>query len=210
MTTVPRRECWSNLDLYNNEIKNVVIDKVTTMPTTATQGRLVYFAGTDATNTYHTGSLYVGSSTAWVELAQGGDTSALSSRLSALETTVGNDSSGLVLSVKELRALVGASAEEGLRKDVADLKTTTAAQDGRISTNAAGVEANKGSITALEGKVGKDTDEASATGTLYARSKKNAADISTTKHDLTASAGKMKAEMSASIPERKKYNKTQQ
>ena len=201
MTTAPRRDYWSDLDLYNNEIKNVVIDKVTTMPTTATQGRLVYFAGTDATNTYHTGSLYVGSSTAWVELAQGGDTNALSSRLSALETTVGNDSSGLVLSVKELRALVGASAEEGLRKDVADLKTTTAAQDSRISTNAAGVEANKGSITALEGKVGEDTDEASATGTLYARSKKNAADISTTKSDLTAFSGKLKTAVSASDAE---------
>lgn len=140
------REYISNLDLGGNEIKDVVIDKVSEMPATATQGRFVYFAGTDATGTYNTGSLYIGNGTTWVELAQGGDTTALASRITALEGTVGDSTKGLVLKVSDLEDLIGASDSAGLRKKIADntlaittLKATvgeteTAGLQGRVKT----------------------------------------------------------------------------
>lgn len=180
------REYISNLDLGGNEIKDVVIDKVSEMPATATQGRFIYFAGTDATGAYHTGSLYIGNGTAWVELAQGGDTTALASRISALEETVGDNTKGLVLKVSDLEALVGASDEVGLRKKIADnTAAITTLKDVVGETETAGLQGRvrtaEGDIDTLEGLVGKTTDEKSASGSLYARVAQNTYDISTNK-----------------------------
>lgn len=201
------REYISNLDLGGNEIKDVVIDKVSEMPATATQGRFIYFAGTDATGTYHTGSLYIGNGTAWVELAQGGDTTALASRISALEETVGDNTKGLVLKVSDLEALVGASDEVGLRKKIADNTAAITTLEGVVGeTETAGLQGRvktaEGDIDTLEGLVGKTTDEKSASGSLYARVAQNTYDISTNKTAFDNFTAKLETTVTATADDK--------
>lgn len=75
--------------------------------------------------------------------AGGGGGSDLSERVSALETTVGDESSGLVKDVDDLETVVG-NSEGGLVKNVADLETAvgngiiyaqTATKVGKVGTD---------------------------------------------------------------------------
>ena len=99
------------------------------------------------------------------------------SKITALETTVGNAESGLVKDVANLKTTVGSDAS-GLVKDVADLKTKDTALDGEIAalkakdtalvnedtrlaglinTNAENIATNTGDITDLKGTVSGHT-----------------------------------------------------
>lgn len=62
---------YSNVDLHNNQLKNVVVDKVETDPA-GTEGRYIYNT-TEKVLKYHDG-------TSWVTLAQGGDLSGYQTR----------------------------------------------------------------------------------------------------------------------------------
>ena len=105
----------NNIDLALNQIKNVVVEVVTDLPTTVTAGRIVSKAG----------DLYIGKGDAYVKLGTSGDVSALAERVGALETTVGDAESGLVKDVDDLQTAVG-DASSGLVKQVADIASAYA------------------------------------------------------------------------------------
>lgn len=100
-------EYYSDLDLSLNEMKNFVVDKVTTLPQTdLAVGRMVQKDG----KIYICQNTTYDASTTWKELAQGGDVSGLGARVTTLESEVGIDSSG-------------DATGSGLKKKVGDLET---------------------------------------------------------------------------------------
>ncbi len=194
------QEFYANVDLKGNELKNVVVDVVTELPTTATAGRIVSKAG----------EFYVGNGTKWVKMADadvlstvkttvgdstnglvkdvkdlqdaigsGSGTDTLSGRVTALEGTVGDESKGLVKAVADNTAAISTNTTNiTAAKDAADAAQAKAdANETAISNLAARVKTAENDIDTLEGKVGASGDSADATGTLYARTSKNANDI---------------------------------
>jgi hypothetical protein len=136
------QEFWSTLDLKNNMLKNARVEKVESLPTAsdANAGRIVYTGG----------KFYYSNGTKFVEIADAEVVSDLSTKVTALEGTVGNEAKGLVKDVADLKAQIGTDGEGNtLGKRVGD----------------------------LEDSVGKSTDVASATGTVYARIAQNKAGI---------------------------------
>ena len=98
----------------------------------------------------------------------GGGDSELSSRVTALETTVGDASSGLVKDVDDLETTVG-DASSGLVKDVDDLETTTSGLDTRVTALEQGGGGGEYTVTAFEAKTPTTTSyEDYATITLPA------------------------------------------
>lgn len=136
------QEIWSTLDLKNNMLKNARVEKVDSLPTAsdANVGRIVYTGG----------KFYYSNGKKFVEIADAEVVSTLSTKVTTLEGTVGDETDGLV-------------------KDVADLKA-------QVGTDGAGNTLGA-RVKSLEDSVGKSTDAASATGTVYARIAQNKADI---------------------------------
>lgn len=136
------QEFWSTLDLKNNMLKNARVEKVDSLPTAseANAGRIVYTGG----------KFYYSNGIEFVEIADAKVVSDLSTKVTALEGTVGDETKGLV-------------------KDVADLKD-------QVGTDGAGNTLGA-RVKSLEDSVGKAADTASATGTVYARIAQNKADI---------------------------------
>lgn len=136
------QEFWSTLDLKNNMLKNARVEKVDSLPTAsnANAGRIVYTGG----------KFYYSNGKMFVEIADAEVVSKLSTKVTTLEGTVGDETDGLV-------------------KDVADLKA-------QVGTDGAGNTLGA-RVKSLEDSVGKSTDAASATGTVYARIAQNKADI---------------------------------
>ena len=109
----------------------------------------------------------------------------LGTRVTTLETTVGDKDSGLV---NKVNTLIGEDADKSVRvisaeevaKVVADapenFDTLREIADW-IANDKTGAASMQTDIANLKTKVGADGDEASATGSVYARIKKNAADI---------------------------------
>lgn len=83
------REYYADLDLKLNEIKNVVVEAVSSAPTTSTkQGQIVSYQGSlyvAKTETEPNSGVYT-----FVELAQGGDLTGLTSRVDDLESEIGS------------------------------------------------------------------------------------------------------------------------
>ncbi len=198
------QEFYANVDLKGNELKNVVVDVVTELPTTATAGRIVSKGG----------DFYVGNGTKWVKMADddvlqtvkdkvgddssglvkdvkelqgeigsGSGTGTLTGRVSTLETTVGGESSGLVMKVADNTTSISTNARDilNLSTRVSAVESKATANTSDISTLKTRVDTAESDIGILEGKVGTSDDTASATGTVYARIAQNVADIGTLK-----------------------------
>lgn len=131
-------EYYSDLNINGNEIKDVVVDKLLTEPTKSLkQGQIVSYNGT----------LYIAKTAEldgetptgyylYVPLATGGDAEELANRVGALETTVGDENSGLVKDVDDLQTTVG-DANSGLVKGVADNATAISTLNGKIKSTVA-------------------------------------------------------------------------
>lgn len=109
-------DIFTNLDLHYNALKKAVIDPVSTKPTDAPVGTLVY----DTTGN----SLWVCTSIAeeksvWTELAQGGDVSTVTTRLGNIDTVLGYNSTtgvetsgGALQDIDTLQSGLGASTDD--------------------------------------------------------------------------------------------------
>ncbi len=157
------QEFVTNLDLKGLQIKQACIENVTELPTAnVNKGRLVI---KDGVVEYYDGSK-------WISLAD-------ASVLSAVKTTVGDASSGLVKRVTDLEDEIGSGSGEGtitgrlsalettvgdessgLVSDVASNKTSISGLSTRmstaeneISTNKTNISSNTTAITALQGRM---------------------------------------------------------
>lgn len=109
-------EYYSDLNLGGNEIKNTVVDKVSTIPTGTgvIAGRIIYL--TTAAEHYPVGFYYC-DGTNWKQIATGGDTTAITTQVGYLKTLVGMNDSG-----------EATKADGTVTKDVDDLKTLVGAK----------------------------------------------------------------------------------
>lgn len=192
------QEFYANVDLKGNELKNAVVDVVTTLPETATAGRIVSKGGV----------FYVWNGTKWVEMADAADVSSLSttvsghttkienledaigidesgnsltSRVTALETTVNDTSTGLVKKVADNADSINTNAT-----NITNLGTRVTAVENKATANASAIETLQSKMTTaesdidkLEASVGTTSDTAKADGSVYARIAQNVADIGT-------------------------------
>ncbi len=129
-------EYFVNLNLKGNEIKDVVVEQVDTLPTTdAVKGRIVYLKAT--ADTYVAG-FYYHDGTGWKLIVNSDVTKTLSEKITAIEGTIG--SSGT------------------LGTDVANLKTTVFGKDGTGGL-VDSVQTNAGAISAIKSDIGtSDSD----------------------------------------------------
>lgn len=95
----------NNLNLNNNQIKSVVIEKVTSMPS-AVDGKFVYLTTAITEPVAYAVGLYYCKSSTWTLIGEGGDVGALAERVGTLETTVGDENAGLVKDVADLQTEV--------------------------------------------------------------------------------------------------------
>lgn len=174
----------NNLNLGGCEIKDVVVEVVSTAPNTtaderAKSGRIVSYEG----------ELYIGDGTKFVKLGDAGDIGDLASRVSTIEgyssaytsgidstkvaqigtnatnigtlqTTVGDSSSGLVKDVGDLKTTVGNSSA-GLVKDVADNATAIGTLQSEVETAGTGLLAR---VTTIEGAYATKVSATAGTG----------------------------------------------
>ena len=152
-------EYFVNLNLKGNEIKDVVVEQVDTLPTTnAVKGRIVYLKA-DA-DSYAAGFYYHdGSEAGWKLIVNSDVTKTLSEKIATIEGTIGSSGS--------------------LGADVADLKTTVFGADGKGGLKAS-VQTNAGEITSIKNEIGANDSEG-----LKKRIKDNETNIAT----LTTSIG---------------------
>lgn len=170
------QEFWSTLDLKNNMLKNVRVEKVDSLPTAseANAGRIVYTGG----------KFYYSNGTKFVEIADAEVVSDLSTKVTTLEGKVGDESGGLVKDVADLKEQVGTdgvgntlgarvkSLEDSVGK-AADVASATGSVYARIAQNKADIAAN--ATSASEAK------EAAATAQSTANATKNLAESNQTK-----------------------------
>ncbi len=206
------QEFYANVDLKGNQLKNVVVDVVTELPSTATAtaGRIVSNGG----------KFYVGNGTKWVEMADAdvvsdlsGTVSGHTTKIEKLEEAVGTDESGNTLTarVTTLEGTVGDSTKGLVKKvndnatsiesnatDITNLTTRVIAVENKATTNTSGITTLEGrmdtaesDIDSLEEKVGGSMDSASATGSVYARVAKNVNDITGLTTRMSTAEGKI-------------------
>ncbi len=138
------QEFFVNIDLKENQIKNVLVEVAASEPTTGGKAGQV--------KTYN-GNFYISDGTNFHMLSREATVTAIGTRVTSLEGTVGDSGKGLVKDVADIKALIGMTGSES-GQSLADR------------------------VGALETAVGDDEDAASAEGSLYARIAKNVADIS--------------------------------
>ena len=138
------QEFFVNIDLKENQIKNVLVEVAASEPTTGGKAGQV--------KTYN-GNFYISDGTNFHMLSREATVTAIGTRVTSLEGTVGDSGKGLVKDVADIKALIGMTGSE-TGQSLADR------------------------VESLETAVGESTDAAAADGSLYARVAKNVADIS--------------------------------
>lgn len=133
-------------------------------------------------------------------IGDGSGTGSLSSRVTALEDKVGDETKGLVKDVDTLESFVGtssdtANANGSVYARIAKNKDDIATNASNITTNTTDIATLKNDTTslknradALETSVGTSNDTASASGSVYARIKQNATDIAANAANITSNA----------------------
>ena len=168
------QEYYVNISLKGNEIKDVVVEVVPTEPTTGGKAGQVVTCN---------GNFYISDGTNYHMLSREATVTTVSNKVTALEGTVGNENSGLVKDVADIKALIGdgtgsgtivsrvtkleesvgkpaagETAATGLYKSVAD--NAAAAAAAQSTANSASQEAGK-NTTAISGLTTRmDTAEA--------------------------------------------------
>lgn len=138
------QEFFVNIDLKENQIKNVLVEVAASEPTTGGKAGQV--------KTYN-GNFYISDGSNFHMLSREATVTAIGTRVSTLEGTVGDAGSGLVKDVADIKTLIGMTGSE-TGESLADR------------------------VEALETAVGEDGDVAPAKDTLYGRVAKNITDIS--------------------------------
>lgn len=177
-------EYFVNLNLKGNEIKDVVVEQVDTLPTTdAVKGRIVYLK---ATADSYTAGFYYHDGTGWKLIVDSTVTKTLSEKIATIEGTIGSSGTlgadvaglkttvygtdgtgGLVDSVQtnageisNIKTEIGANDSEGLKKRIKDNETNIAALTTSIGTDDDSASV-KGRVKTLEGEM--DTAQADIT-----------------------------------------------
>ncbi|MGN0098768.1 MAG: hypothetical protein ACI38Y_05540 [Candidatus Methanomethylophilaceae archaeon] len=101
MVVTAKQEYWVSLDLKNNQLLNAKVEVLTSLPAAGNEGRVVYCNK----------KFYYDEGTKFVEVADASVVATNVSEISALKTTVGDASSGLVKDVNDLKETVGAGGE---------------------------------------------------------------------------------------------------
>ena len=129
-------EYFVNLNLKGNEIKDVVVEQVDTLPTTnAVKGRIVYLRAT--ADSYAAGFYYHdGSEAGWKLIVNSDVTKTLSEKIATIEGTIGSSGS--------------------LGADVAELKEIVKGNGGENTGLVGSVNKNAGEITSIKNRVGMD------------------------------------------------------
>ena len=165
-------EFATNIDLKGNEIKNAVIENVTSLPE-GVAGKVVYLT-TGATGYYYYGTEWVQIASAKavttleqsidtrldiVEASLGlggeGDTGGVAERIAALELAVGDSESGLVKDVATVTGQASANATqiETLRGDVNSNTTTIGQNTTKIGQNTSAIEGLTTRLGTAEGEI---------------------------------------------------------
>lgn len=137
------QEFFVNIDLKENQIKNVLVEVAASEPTTGGKAGQV--------KTYN-GNFYISDGTNFHMLSREATVTAIGTRVTSLEGTVGDSGKGLVKDVADIKALIGMTGSE-TGQSLADR------------------------VGALEDAVGEDGDVSPTQDTLYGRIAKNVTDI---------------------------------
>ena len=103
MVVTAKQEYWVSLDLKNNQLLNAKVEVLTSLPAAEHEGRVVYCNK----------KFYYDDGTKFVEVADASVVATNVTDISALKTTVGDASSGLVQKVANLEKTVGGVGGEG-------------------------------------------------------------------------------------------------
>lgn len=165
-------EFATNIDLKGNEIKNAVIENVTSLPD-GVAGKVVYLTtGTPGYYYYGTEWVQIASAKAVSTLEQSidtrldiveaslglggeGDTGGVAERIAALELAVGDSESGLVKDVATVTGQASANATqiETLRGDVNSNTTTIGQNTTKIGQNTSAIEGLTTRLGTAEGEI---------------------------------------------------------
>ncbi len=154
-------EYFVNVNLKGNELKSARIENVTALPEGAA-GLVVYLTATVDSNEpgyyYHNG-------TSWARISDKTVTDALAARVKTIEDDIGEGGTGIGSRVTALETTVGDSSK-GLVKSVAD-------NTGAITTNANAIaevkktaDANSASISTINTTIGDDSASGSVKGRI--------------------------------------------
>lgn len=162
------QEFFVNIDLKENQIKNVLVEVAASEPTTGGKAGQV--------KTYN-GNFYISDGKNFHMLSREATVTAIDTRVGKLETTVGGAGSGLVKDVADIKALIGMTGSEtgkSLADRVGSLETAVgeskdaAAADGslyaRVAKNVADISANATAIGNNKTAVEKAQSDATAAG----------------------------------------------
>lgn len=190
------QEYYTSIDARGNEIKNVVVDVMTAEPKTDDRqkaGRIVSYQG----------DLYISNGTDFSKLGKASEIATLKTSVDTLNTTVNDETNGLVKKVAEIEKALGGGetgGETSLTAQVAGIRTDlgnkgdAAAADGsafaRIAKNKADIAANTTSINGLDTAVkAAQADATAAKNTANA----NTTEITSIKEKNTAQDGRLDA-----------------
>lgn len=190
------QEYYTSIDARGNEIKNVVVDVMTAEPKTDDRqkaGRIVSYQG----------DLYISNGTDFSKLGKASEIATLKTSVDTLNTTVNDETNGLVKKVAEIEKALGGGetgGETSLTVQVAGIRTDlgnkgdAAAADGsafaRIAKNKADIAANTTSINGLDTAVkAAQADATAAKNTANA----NTTEITSIKEKNTAQDGRLDA-----------------
>lgn len=168
------QEFFVNIDLKENQIKNVLVEVAASEPTTGGKAGQV--------KTYN-GNFYISDGTNFHMLSREATVTAIDTRVTSLETTVkgADGSSGLVKDVADIKALIGMTGSEpgkSLADRVGALETAVGddedapAADGslyaRVKKNVADISANSTAIDKNKTAIEKAQADATAANTKAA------------------------------------------
>lgn len=162
------QEFFVNIDLKENQIKNVLVEVAASEPTTGGKAGQVKTYG---------GNFYISDGSNFHMLSREATVTALKTKVTTLEGTVGDAESGLVKDVADIKALIGMTGSEtgkSLKDRVESLETAVGkdgdvapAKDtlyGRVAKNITDISANATAIAANTTAVGKAQEDATAAG----------------------------------------------
>lgn len=190
------QEYYTSIDARGNEIKNVVVDVMTAEPKTDDRqkaGRIVSYLG----------DLYISDGTNFSKLGKASEIATLKTSVDTLNTTVNDETNGLVKKVADIEKALGGDGAggstsltaqvAGIRSDLGN-KGDDAAADGsafaRIAKNKSAIAANTSSINDLDTAVkAAQADATAAKNTANA----NTTEITSIKEKNTAQDGRLDA-----------------
>lgn len=153
MVVTAKQEYWVSLDLKNNQLLNAKVEVLTSLPAAEHEGRVVYCNK----------KFYYDDGTKFVEVADASVVATNVTDISALKTTVGDASTGLVKKVADLEKTIGAGGEgDSLVDKVKDLSTRLGTKDDTADKETAFGKAAAAAAAAAAAQTTADTAKTNA------------------------------------------------